>query len=322
MRISVAQSTMAAGPVLVLLAAALLAPVATAGTLNSRRLDLDLDLLPQDCGRRLVTLRETSRGFIVGTGNTTAFYGQFPWQARIEVYAKELGAYVHKCGGIIITKWHVLTAAHCVSAVSHDHTYVRVGDLEHGRSDGSSEREYGVAAIYIHDKYSQGTNYANDIALLTLKADRSGQGIKFDKYVQPACLPDSNTIYQTDSVCEVSGWGKSSDFEPISAKLRYASVPLVSDQYCSANDTHGSRFVPGQMFCAGFVRGGPDSCGGDSGGPLVCRDSTDTTNDRFVAFGIVSNGDPLGCGKLPGVLHQGVHLCLLDTVVASCASRR
>ena len=26
-----------------------------------------------------------SRSLIVGTGNLTAFYGQYPWQARIEV---------------------------------------------------------------------------------------------------------------------------------------------------------------------------------------------------------------------------------------------
>ena len=265
-------------------------PAAAAGTSNSKR----PDLLPADCGRRLVQLEDTSRPFIVGAG--PAYHDQYPWQARVEVYKQELGGYGHQCGGIIVTNRHVITAAHCVDHVGLASMQVRVGDLRFGRRD-SDEEVFAVASFYVHSQLGNGTSSANGIALLRLKSRRD-VGIEFGLYVQPACLPEADTKYEPDAVCEVSGWGQTTDGAPISETLRGASVLLVSDGFCSAPDVHGDRFVPESMFCAGLVRGGSDSCGGDSGGPLVCRGPN---TDRFVAYGIASGGDPKGCGKLPGL---------------------
>ena len=285
---------MAAGVVTV--AVLVLVPAAAAGTANSRR----PDLLPEDCGRRLLQPDDAGRPLIADptntAGNTTAYYGQFPWQARIAVYKRGARGYVHQCGGIVITRRHVLTAAHCVDHVALRHMLVRVGDWRFGAYDGA-EQEFGVSDFRVHRHYGDRTALANDIALLSLKI-RRGDGIEFGWFVQPACLPEADTVYEMNTECEVSGWGKTADGAPISETLRGVSVPLVTDDFCSAPEVHRARFVSGRTFCAGLVRGGPDSCGGDSGGPLVCRDPT---NDRFVAFGIVSTGDPRGCGKLPGL---------------------
>ena len=290
--ISVSLAAMVAGLkialllVVVVVVVVVAVPAAAAGTSNSKR----PDLLPADCGLRLVQLEHTTT---VSAGNTTAYHGQFPWQARVEVYRPESDDYGHQCGGIIVTNRHVITAAHCVDNVGLASMQVRVGDLRFGRRD-RDEEVFAVASFYVH---SQGTSSANGIALLRLKSRRD-VGMEFGPYVQPACLPEADTKYEPDTVCEVSGWGKTTDGAPISETLRGASVPLVADGFCSAPDVHGDRFVPGRMFCAGLVRGGSDSCGGDSGGPLVCRDPT---NNRFVAFGIASTGDPRGCGRLPGL---------------------
>ena len=283
---------MAAVIVTVVLLAAVQALEAAVVTLNSQH----PDLLPSDCGRRLVTLADVSQPLIVGNGNVTAFHGQFPWQARIEVYKREARNYVHQCGGIIITQKHVITAAHCIDHIALRHIVVRVGDWQFGGHD-IDEQEFGVSGFRVHSQFGQGTSFANDIALLRLRV-RRGIGIEFGRFVQPACLPDADTIYEPHTVCEVSGWGKTSDGALVSEKLNGVSVPLVSDPFCSAPEVHENRFVHGQMFCAGLVSGGPDACGGDSGGPLVCRDPD---SDRFVAYGIVSSGDPRGCGRLPGL---------------------
>ena len=45
-----------------------------------------------------------------------------------------------------------------------------------------------------------------DIALLKVKSD-DGQGIKFNDYVQPACLPTSAAPYTAGTKCYISGWG-------------------------------------------------------------------------------------------------------------------
>ena len=295
LRISAAPAVMVAGYVGALLAAALLLPATAAvETSNSKR----SKLLPVDCGRRIVQLDDTNKPRIVGSGteNTTAIYGQYPWQARIEAYHRSLGGYGHKCGGVIITRRHVITAAHCVDHVTLANMQVRVGDLRAGSRD-SAEEEFAVASFSVHSQFGHGKAFANDIALLRLKL-RDGDGIEFGRFVQPACLPVADTKYEPYTECEVSGWGKTADGAGISETLRGVAVPLVSDGFCSALEVHQSSFVPGRMFCAGLVRGGPDACGGDSGGPLVCRDPT---TNRFIAYGIVSDGDPEGCGRLPGL---------------------
>ena len=120
---------MAAVSVTVVLLAAVQALEAAVVTLNSQH----PDLLPSDCGRRLVTLADVSQSRIVGNGNVTAFHGQFPWQARIEVYKREARNYVHQCGGIVITQKHVITAAHCIDHIALRHIVVRVSDWQFRR---------------------------------------------------------------------------------------------------------------------------------------------------------------------------------------------
>jgi secreted trypsin-like serine protease len=82
-------------------------------------------------------------------------------------------------------------------------------------------------------------------------------------------------------------------------RLRYATVPLVSDAACAkAYRTVGVNLVENESLCAG--RRGVDTCQGDSGGPLVRKDG----RGRWVQVGIVSWG--LGCARkgYPGVYTQ------------------
>ena len=278
--------------VVLVLLVLLVEPADVRETLNSQW----PDLLPRDCGRRQVMWHDLARPLVVGEGNTTAFYGQYPWQARIKVFSWAAGGYVHRCGGIVVTRQHVITAAHCVGAFGIHSLKVTAGDWRFGMHD-DAEQELLVSNIYIHRNFGRRTSYENDIALLLLKESR-GTTIDFGPFVQPACLPVANTEYVWNMECEVSGWGRTADGAPTSDILRGVALPLVSDQFCSAPEVHQGRFVRGRMFCAGLTCGGPDACGGDSGGPLVCRDPN---TGRFTAFGIVSSGDPMGCGRKPGL---------------------
>ena len=49
--------------------------------------------------------------------------------------------------------------------------------------------------------------------------------------------------------------------------LKSARVPLLADRTCSSLYKDITR----NMFCAGYLEGGIDTCSGDSGGPLVCE---------------------------------------------------
>ncbi|XP_037071617.1 ovochymase-2-like, partial [Pollicipes pollicipes] len=229
-----------------------------------------------DCGRRIVRPYEARRPLIVGPGNTTAYYGQYLWQARLVMYDANVKGYVHHCGGIIVSQEHVVTAAHCVVEVAPRRLLVRVGDL---RFDDRElfEQEFAVASYHVHSRFGTAAGLRHDVALLRLRR-RVGAGITLGRYVQPACLPAAGTKYETFLPCEMSGWGRIADLAPISEVLRGVSVPLVSDAFCGAPEVYQDRFLPGAMFCSGPTGGGADSltlyrplCGLDAATtPLFC----------------------------------------------------
>lgn len=233
------------------------------------------------CGRRLTHWRPDREPRVVGGEETP--HGAVPWQVALRYHGR------HRCGGVLISRRIVLTAAHCYI----DNMAVVAGTTNH--QDFLTPRQHvKVEKGVVHPDYKKLGPYSYDIALLILERP----GLKINENVKPVCLrhesPNSGTW------CEVSGWGA---FDPRtpgrpSAILMSAAVPIISLDTCRKKEILGERYQPilDSMLCAGHLKGGIDACGGDSGSPLVCE-----LDGRYELAGIVSWGD--GCAKKdrPGV---------------------
>ncbi|XP_058827802.1 uncharacterized protein LOC131687724 [Topomyia yanbarensis] len=252
-------------------------------------------IYPDSCGKIQVDPKavKPSYGSRVVHGGETV-YGHHPWQAALR--AKKQGKSVHWCGAVLISKYHILTAAHCLIGYPKGAYMIRIGDYNTEALE-QAEIDIFIEDYYIHENFRVGHHMNNDIAVVLLKTP-----IRFSEFIQPVCLPAKNQPYQEGMNCTISGWGSTqSGSSAHSLELRAAKVPLLSDAVCNQPEVYGNNVTEG-MFCAGALDGGVDACEGDSGGPLVC-----TNNRGHTLYGIISWGFHCGYVNKPGVYVKVSH---------------
>ncbi|XP_074856209.1 LOW QUALITY PROTEIN: elastase-1-like [Carettochelys insculpta] len=217
----------------------------------------------------------------------------WPWQVSLQVWTRTNSKFIHVCGGTLIHKSWVLTAAHCFQKGKAEYAAnwrILLGKHNLNRTE-STERVYHVKRIYQHEHF----NYPHlneldyDIALVKPTED-----IIPNQFIHYACLPKTDGILRPGQLCWVSGWGHTRGGKEnltLSEVLNQAKLPIIDFSTCRQKKFWGDR-VQQSMLCAGFRDTGetPAACQGDSGGPLVCQ----IRREKWEVHGIVSFG-PTGC---------------------------
>ncbi|EFA07413.2 serine protease P84 [Tribolium castaneum] len=229
-------------------------------------------------------------------GGDEAKFAQFPWQAFIKISS-------YQCGGVLVSRKFVATAAHCIITARLKDTLVYLGELD--TQDTGKVKELEPAELHrvrrriIHPNFQFRTTQPDryDLALLELITEAG-----YSYHISPICLPPSDMVL-TGRTAVVAGWGKIQPSNELMGTnvLRSATVPILDIRECLAwhEIKQISVELHEEMLCAGHESGKHDACLGDSGGPLIVLE-----NGRWTLVGITSAG--FGCGEphQPGIYHK------------------
>ncbi|NXV46390.1 OVCH2 protein, partial [Uria aalge] len=221
-------------------------------------------------------------------GGEEAVPYSWPWQVSIQISDE------HVCGGAVLAKEWVVTAAHCFNSREPYRDLWMVVTGLHDLTEQEYRQKRSVKQYIIHPSFNK-TTMDSDIALLQL-----AEPLEFNHYVRPVCLPAKEETVQPSRVCVVTGWGAHEEDREKGKKLHQLEVPILVLDACQSYYINLPSKVTQQMICAGFpLEEGRDSCTGDSGGPLVCP--SEDNSGFYTLHGITSWG--LGCGRksYPGV---------------------
>lgn len=165
-----------------------------------------------------------------------------PYQISLQYKAQ------HSCGGSIISRTFVLTAAHCVYQIRVRFLTVRLGTAR--ASAGGEVIE--LSSVKIHPQYNS-KNYNFDFALLQLsRAIDLEPGVK-----EIISLPSLNEPIADGSSAVVSGWGETMHSSDSRDLLRGVAVNIINQDLCSGVYSN----LRNEMICAGdFAYGGVDAC--------------------------------------------------------------
>ncbi|XP_051890859.1 transmembrane protease serine 9-like [Pristis pectinata] len=209
-----------------------------------------------------------------------------PYMASLQRFSNQ--KYEHLCGGALIRRDWVLTAAHCeiplkyITANQPPQVVLGVHNLS--AKERSQQRLY-VRKWFPHPEYKRQT-YENDIMLVQLKGEAT-----LNKFVDILNLPNSGKDVKGGDICNVAGWGITSIKREKAKVLQEVNVTVVDRNLCAEYYTYHPAITQ-NVLCAGDKKGGKDSCNGDSGGPLLCHGNFN---------GIVSFGCNCGIPRKPGV---------------------
>ena len=225
------------------------------------------------------------------------------------------------CGGSLINRWYVLTAAHCFNR-QQEPVEVRLGEVDFKEDPDCSGSDCApptqiipIDKVIQHEDFSLAApTVPNDIALIRLK-----RPAKLNEAVKLVCLPlrpaaISNAFNVPDlnrglngKTVEIIGWGQTNPFDQgellqfgvSETTLQKAILRVIGERECrrllvDLPNNHG-RVRYSQQICARDRNA--DTCRGDSGGPLLGKGP----GGELLQVGIVSYG-PSNCGAgLPGV---------------------
>lgn len=207
----------------------------------------------------------TPEGEQMVLGGRSAKRGELPW--HVGIYIKTTNPYKQICGGSIISRTVVISAAHCFwsqqlwgkqKQLPTSNYAVAVGKLYRPWNNLCDEnaQKSDVRDIKIPVRFQgAATNFQHDIAIVIVQT-----AFEFRVDVRPICIDFEATFSQRQlhvgAMGKLAGWGLTSENGDEAKTLQVVELPYVEFDTCIAGSSPAfHQYITGDKICAGAING-------------------------------------------------------------------
>ncbi|CAF1102639.1 unnamed protein product [Brachionus calyciflorus] len=213
--------------------------------------------------------------------------GAFPFMVSLGFL--RIKNYAHTCGGTIVSRYHILTAAHCVRDLGNSYNYTEYFEKKQqvlvaiaGTNNITGYSFFSLFNrdnVYLIKKISYNTAFTQitspeDIAVLRVDKEFIFS-LKISK-IRLASTRDLSVIFGQKAI--ITGWGYTEEGR-ISNWLMYSTVSVLNGQ----NNPECGGFDNTQYCIKDLTKRNSNVCYGDSGSPLLRFEKYE-----WVQYGIAS----------------------------------
>ncbi|XP_063371635.1 uncharacterized protein LOC134659858 [Cydia amplana] len=203
----------------------------------------------------------------------------FQW--HVGVYSKRWAPYMQICGGSLVKRDFVISAAHCFwedEGGQQRASQFAVAGGKLFRPWNNTQDTYAqhsdVSEIILPARFRGGTtSFQDDMAVLRLSTP-----FTYAPGVQSVCVDFDRQFevkqLQAGNIGTILGWGLTEKNGNPSQRLTYLDLPYIDVDKCFADSEPSfHKYITSDKICAGDIYTGKALCRGDSGGGYVLYSS-------------------------------------------------